>query len=202
MNKSLLIVFCKNPALGRVKTRLAKSIGEEKALAVYYKLLSNTRAAVKDVKADVAIFYDHFIDSEDEWDNNRFLKETQSIGDIGERMFHALSKGKEWGYEKVCLIGSDIYDLTAEVIDEAFVHLNDNDYVLGPAKDGGYYLIGCSNPVYKVFQLKAWSHDGVLDQTINKIQKIGFSYKLIKELNDIDTIDDLRGTSFEPLIAN
>ncbi|MGK7389828.1 MAG: TIGR04282 family arsenosugar biosynthesis glycosyltransferase [Candidatus Cyclobacteriaceae bacterium M2_1C_046] len=194
MNDRLLIVFAKNPEMGRVKTRLAKDIGEEKALAVYFKLLNHTRNVALETDADVAIFYDQYVDTEDEWDNQLFQKYKQAGNDLGERMYNSLAKGKEKGYHKICLIGADIWGLNADIIDKAFEKLAYHDWVFGPAKDGGYYLVGCREPQKEVFDLEKWSHPLVLNETLKICNDLKLSVGLVDELNDIDTIEDLKGT--------
>jgi rSAM/selenodomain-associated transferase 1 len=202
MNKDLLIIFAKNPELGKVKTRLASDIGEEKALAIYYKLLNHTRKVSAPAKADKAIFYDMYIDTEDEWQKDVYKKALQEGKDLGERMYNAMMVGKSWGYKKVGIIGTDIYDLTTEIIDHAFSRLTYHDWVFGPAKDGGYYFAGCHEPVPEVFDLQAWSHDLVLKQTLEKAYDLELSVSLIEELNDIDTVEDLKGTDLEVLLRS
>lgn len=197
MTKDLLIVFLKNPQYGKVKTRLAKTIGHEKALAIYYKLISDTCETVSKVDADKAIFYSDFLDTEDIWQSTGYRKAVQQGHNIGERMFNSLKMGKEWGYDKVGLIGADIYDLSAEILNEAFHLMDLNDYIFGPARDGGYYFVGCKNPIPGVFQLKKWSHENVLGQSLAKVRKLNFTCHLINELNDVDTIEDLKGTPYE-----
>lgn len=200
MNKKLLIVFAKNPEIGKVKTRLAKSIGDEKALAIYYKLLNNIKQATEGVDADVAVFYHQFIDTEDEWDNQRYKKFRQEGNDIGERMYNALEKGNALGYENICLVGADIWGLTPEILNRAFGRLEFHDWVFGPAKDGGYYLVGCRSPLKEVFMLEKWSHSLVLKETLMICDKLSLSISLIDELKDIDTVEDLKGTDLEKLM--
>lgn len=200
MNKNLLIVFTKNPELGKVKRRLAKDIGDEKALAIYYKLLNNTKNATEGVDADVAVFYNQFVDTEDEWSNSKHQKFKQAGSDIGERMFNAMAKGKELGYQKVCLIGADILNISSEIINRAFGRLDYHNWVFGPAKDGGYYLVGSTKPEKEVFNLERWSHTNVLKDTLLLCDKLNLSVSLVDELNDIDTIEDLKGTELEKLM--
>lgn len=200
MNKNLLIIFAKNPELGKVKTRLAKDIGDEQALAVYYKLLNNTRKTVALADADKAVFYDSYIDTEDEWQQNDYRKALQQGKDIGQRMYNALVLGKSFGYQKVGLIGADVYTLTADILNQAFKKLDYYEWVYGPAKDGGYYFVGCHNPIPEVFDLEAWSHDLVLKETLEKANALNLSVGLIEELNDIDTLDDLKETDLIKLL--
>lgn len=194
MTKELFIVFVKNPELGKVKTRLAKSIGEEEALAIYLKLLSHTHEITERLTCDVAIYYGSYIDSEDYWDNKKYKKFRQFGNDLGDRMHNAISQSLERGYEKVCLVGSDIYELESEIIEEAFKKLDDNEVVIGPARDGGYYLIGMKESNFQLFDISGWSTSSVFDETVDKIREQGLSFEKVKTLNDIDDINDLKWT--------
>ena len=189
----LLIVFCKNPELGKVKTRLARTLGDNAALAIYLKLLRHTREVVDAVKADIAVYYSDYIDHEDDWNKN-YLRRLQHGEDIGDKMYNAISEGLEMGYESVCLIGADIYALTSDVIRAAFETLHKKDIVIGPAEDGGYYLIGMKKATKKVFELSKWSHHTVITETLGHIKALNASYGLVDKLNDIDEEDDLQGT--------
>ncbi len=190
----LLIVFCKNPLLGQVKTRLAKTLGDEMALAIYLKLINYTQNVVKAVDADVAVYYSDYVDTEDSW-NNAYIKKRQHGKDLGEKMFNAISEGLNMGYASVCLVGTDIYELTPGIIDGAFDKLNKSDVVIGPARDGGYYLIGMTRPDAKVFDISAWSTSSVLEETLLRVQEKGLGYAMLEALGDIDTEEDLQGTN-------
>lgn len=190
----LLIVFCKNPLLGQVKTRLAKTLGDEMALAIYLKLINHTQNVVKAVDADVAVYYSDYVDTEDSW-NNAYIKKRQHGKDLGEKMFNAISEGRNMGYASVCLVGTDIYELTPGIIEGAFDKLNKSDVVIGPARDGGYYLIGMTRPDAKVFDISAWSTSSVLEETLLRVQEQGLGYAMLEALGDIDTEEDLQGTN-------
>ncbi len=137
-SKNLLIIFTKNPELGKCKTRLAKSIGDISALEVYKKLLQQTAKVTQDLSADKVVFYNIEPIDQDDFSSTYFSKKTQRGDDLGEKMSNAFQEGFQNNYEKVVIIGSDLYDLQTRDIDEAFLQLTHNDYVIGPAKDGGY----------------------------------------------------------------
>ena len=187
----MLIVFVKNPVLGKVKSRLAKSIGREKALFVYKRLLWKTREIVLNVKCDKLICYSDFIEEKDIWDNEIFWKGVQRGADLGERMFNSIQMAADNRYEKICLIGSDNLELSSKILVDAFESLEKFDFVIGPAKDGGYYLIGMKQPNKNIFKDKAWGTNLVLEQTIRNIDDLGLKVNLLPELNDIDEIDDI-----------
>jgi len=194
MSKNALIVFVKNPIIGKAKTRLAAAIGDEKALEVYHQLLSRTKDITQNLDGNKYLFYSDFIDENDKWNSLDFIKKLQSKNDLGAKMFNAFeSVFKE--NEKVMIIGSDCYDLTTETLEKAFLALNESDTVIGPANDGGYYLLGMNNLYKELFFEIEWSTDKVLKTTIEKINKLNLSYHLLPELIDVDTITDLKSTN-------
>ena len=136
-SKKALIIFTRNPELGKCKTRLAATIGDESALEIYKYLLQHTAKLSEKVKADKYLFYSESIKREDIWDATIFNKKLQQGNDLGERMENAFTELFELGYEKVIIIGSDLLDLSSDDVNEAFDFLNENDTVIGPAKDGG-----------------------------------------------------------------
>jgi len=189
MSKNLLIVFTRNPELGKVKTRLAKTVGNAIALKIYTFLLEKTRDIAVQVSADKAVYYSVKVRENDIWDTNNFQKHQQVGEDLGIRMLHAFKNGFKAGYEKVMIIGSDLYDLTAETIENAFIALKDNEVVIGPAEDGGYYLLGMNSLEEKVFKNKNWGTETVRKNTLEELKdKKVF---LLGELNDVDVFEDI-----------
>lgn len=197
-----LIIFVKNLELGKVKTRLAKSIGDEQALNVYHKLLLYTKEVVKNLNADKAVYYSEHIDNNDLWDNMLFRKHLQQGEDLGEKMQNAFADAFAQGKQRVIIIGSDCLELETYMIKEAFAVLDNNDVVLGPAKDGGYYLIGMTTFLPTLFEGKNWSSDDLLMDTILDLKKMNAKYYLLKTLNDIDTIEDLKALDKFPRQKN
>jgi len=189
MSKNLLLVFTRNPALGKVKTRLAKTVGDKTALEIYTFLLERTRDIAAKVTADKAVYYSVKIRENDIWDATIFQKHLQVGEDLGIRMLHAFKNGFETGYEKVLIIGSDLYDLTSETIENAFKALENNEVVIGPAEDGGYYLLGMNSLEEKVFKNKDWGTETVRKDTLEDLKdKKVF---LLGELNDVDVFEDI-----------
>lgn len=189
-SKKALIIFTRNPELGKCKTRLAATIGDESALEIYKYLLQHTAKLSEKVKADKYLFYSESIKREDIWDATIFNKKLQQGNDLGERMENAFTELFELGYEKVIIIGSDLLDLSSDDVNEAFDFLNENDTVIGPAKDGGYYLLGMKNMHSKVFKNKEWGTSTVLENTLSDLKDSTIS--MLKELNDIDTFEDMK----------
>lgn len=190
--KRALIVFVKNPKIGQVKTRLAKDIGDENALNVYHTLLQKTQEITASVKASKFIFYSDFITTND-WPRTYF-RQIQEGQDLGQKMQNAFKEIIGRGYDQTIIIGSDCYQLSAEIIEEAFDLLNDMDCVLGPALDGGYYLLGMNTFHPELFENIEWSTENVLEQTIRKISAKELNYQRTQLLSDIDTLEDLKRT--------
>jgi rSAM/selenodomain-associated transferase 1 len=189
--KSLLIIFYRNPKIGAVKTRLAATVGNQKALDIYRKLSLHTRAITENLNVDKIVFYSDAIDLMDIWPNATYLKAMQAGKDLGDKMKQAIVAGFETGYTSICIIGTDCVDLTEEIIHEAFEELESVDAVIGPASDGGYYLLGMNKPYVDVFNNKPWSTDTVLQQTIDDFESLNLLYVKLEVLTDIDTEDDL-----------
>ncbi len=198
----LLVIFARNPELGRTKTRLAKTLGDETSLAIYYKLINQAQQITNELPLDVAVYYSSFIDKEDSWDNKRYFKRLQKGNDLGEKMFNAINEGFEMGYREVLLIGTDIYSLTDTVIMDGFEKLSNSDVVIGPAVDGGYYLIGMKKPHQSIFKLDEWSHSQVFSETLELLKEAKLSFSETVILNDIDVEADLEGTDLELLLKN
>lgn len=189
-SKKALIIFVRNPELGKCKTRLAKIIGEQNALEVYKHLLKHTASIAKQVPADRYVFYSEHIKREDFWENGVFRKKLQKGNTLGERMHNAFIDLLAMGYQKVSIIGSDLLDLDAELIVKAFDTLDVCDVVMGPAQDGGYYLLAMKKLHPKIFLNKEWGTSSVANDTLRDLKN--HKLHLLKELNDIDTFEDLQ----------
>jgi rSAM/selenodomain-associated transferase 1 len=189
MTDQLIIVFAKNCVLGAVKTRLAKTEGDDFAYKVYQRLLDITEHATLAVNsADIHVYFTHMTSSNYWTDQEKFL---QSGANLGERMSHAFQQGFSKGYKRIIGIGTDLPDLTEERITQSFELLKNTDTVFGPANDGGYYLLGMNTMIPEIFKNKPWSTDQLLQETLEELKRMGKSVQLMEVLNDIDTIDDL-----------
>lgn len=188
--KRALIIFVKNPVLGKVKTRLAKVIGEQAALDAYVQMLAHMRATASQVEADRWVYYAEAIDEADAWERPAFSKALQGPGDVGERMGRAFADLFAQGYEEVALVGSDFLDVQVQHLNQAFRVLAHNDLVFGPAQDGGYYLVGMKALQADIFQNRTWSHAKVLAEALATLQKAGKTVALLPELSDIDEAED------------
>jgi uncharacterized protein len=190
-NDNLLIIFIKNSIKGKVKTRLAADLGEEVALKIYQKLTRNTLSVSAAVNTAILLQFSEFIDHSTGFTGNRTSMSIQKGIDLGEKMLNAFIDGFEAGYRHICLIGTDCYGINPEILTNAFNALKNTDFVLGPANDGGYYLIGMNSPFSLLFRNKAWGTSSVLENTLKDITGNGYSFTLIPELVDVDTAADL-----------
>ncbi len=190
MNKNLLIIFTRNPKLGKVKTRLSATIGNDSALKIYKFLLDHTVSVTKNLLVEKQVHYSVKVRNNDIWDNSIFNKKQQYGKDLGERMENAIQKGFEDGFKNIILIGSDLYDISQLDIEAAFNDLKNHNFVLGPAEDGGYYLLGMRMMKPPIFKHKKWGSNTVLKDTLSNLNNE--SYKLLPIRNDIDIFEDIK----------
>lgn len=179
---NILVIFARKPELGKVKSRLAKSLGDENTLRIYKKLLKKTLDTAHKTTAILKTYWSS--------QKNTQIEYLQKGTDLGERMFNALCiEISSSSY--VCLLGTDTPQLTSDTIEEAFRLLDKNDIVFGPSLDGGYYLVALKNNVpEKLFLNKSWSHAHVLKEALVTCQTLQLKVALLPKLMDIDTIED------------
>ncbi len=190
-----LIIFVKNPIEGRVKTRLAKTIGSQKALAIYRRLLEHTRNLALSIQLEKFLFYDEYIDAHDMWDSEVFHKQIQVGHNLGARMANAFNAVLTF-HDRAVIIGSDCPGLDAVIIQEAYDRLSSYDIVIGPAFDGGYYLIGMNQTHPCLFENLEWSTDTVFKTTMDRCRENDLSVHKLPILRDIDDENDLRILGF------
>ena len=190
MKDKKIVVFVKNAVPGKVKTRLAKTIGDKEALDVYLRLLEITKREVLKVDANKEVWYAWDIGKDDIWEEELFSKKIQIDGDLGEKMKHAFADCFKNGCNKMVLIGSDCPTLTSKIMEEAFAKLDENDVVFGPSEDGGYYLIGMSSYKPEVLEGIDWSTERVMEQTELRAQENEIKLTKLQVLNDIDNEHD------------
>lgn len=191
-NKSALGILFRIPEYGKVKKRLAAQIGTEDALSVYAAMLYETIENVsKLTDVDIYGFYKGLASTQ-----HNVFKKFQSMPqkgkDLGEKMLKAVQWLFEKGYNKIVLIGADSPDLPVYYIKDAFLKLNCYELVIGPAKDGGYYLIGMNRPLDIIFKGIKWGSNSVLKDTISIANNEGIGYFLLPQWYDIDDIESLR----------
>lgn len=195
--KERLLIFIKNPKAGKVKTRLAATLGDEKALEVYKALTAYTQKITEEVDVNRQVWYSSFIDEADTWSEKHYEKKLQIGNDLGARMNNAFDEAFNQGCEKVVIIGSDCPGLTSNHINKAFSKLDDKDCVIGPSEDGGYYLLGLSKKLSELFINREWSTESVLEEAVDTLNFHEFSVELLEELNDIDNEEDLKKSNFK-----
>lgn len=185
-----LIIFQKNPELGKVKTRLAETIGKQNALLIYTVLVEHTHQIVCQIDAKKYLYFSNYV--ENNLKSLNYTLKVQNGQDLGERMLNAISEVIQEGAKQVVLLGTDCYELTHEIIENAFHMLETNDYCIGPAVDGGYYLIGTTFPDGVVFLGKQWSTETVMEEAKKSIQNLGKKMALLETLSDVDYEVDLK----------
>ena len=188
MNIALLI-FIKNPVLGTVKTRLAKTTSDAFALAAYRKLLAHTRTVARTFDGTRYLFYANEITERDDWSVEHFEKRVQPTGDLGTRMrtaFEAVLKQ----HDAAIIVGSDCADLRPAHLERARTELNTHDAVVGPVFDGGYYLLGLKHPLPDVFSGIEWSTETVFRETARRLVELERTFATLPTLHDVDYEED------------
>lgn len=190
MSKNALVIFAKYPQKGKVKTRLAKDIGEEKALTIYTTLLKTIIQEHQNRRYDLII---GFTPKEKEHDFKKDYPElrylAQEGNDLGERMHNAFKQLSNQ-YQKVIIVGADNPDVTEKTVNQAFTLLEDQQVILGPTFDGGYYLIGMKKP-HNIFTNINWGSETVFEQTLQLIKEQQLTLSLLEKKHDIDTVNEL-----------
>ena len=188
-SKNLLLIFTRNPELGKCKTRLAATIGDEAALKIYEFLLAHTHAITQNLGATKHVYYSEYIGENDLWNEGGFQKYLQEGPDLGMRMKGAFAHGFKAGFERIIVIGSDLHDLSQQDLEKAFQHLKEKDAVIGPATDGGYYLLGMRQLIPAVFENKDWGTSSVFENTLKDLEELEVA--VLPERNDIDRYEDI-----------
>jgi rSAM/selenodomain-associated transferase 1 len=186
-----LLVFVRPPELGKVKTRLAATVGEQRALAIYERLLDHTRSVCRQAAAGKYIFYAGEVPLQDPWISIANQRLPQANGDLGARMEAAFETAFTSGCQKVVIIGSDCPLLEAGHLEEALSTLNDKDVVIGPSTDGGYYLLGMKRLHTALFRNRSWSTSTVFAEAMETIEALGLSVHVLEALTDVDEEKDL-----------
>ena len=196
-----LLVFTRYPEPGSTKTRMIPLLGSKGAAKLHRQMTEHLMEQIKDLPVSHDLLIEILFEGGDtsrfkKWLGKNYQYTAQCKGGIGIRMAQAFKASFEQGAFSTIIIGSDIPGITADLIKDAFLCLAGKNLVLGPAKDGGYYLIGLqkdamSDAVFHLFSSISWSTGAVLEQTIKKAEKLGLSYYLIQELEDVDKPEDI-----------
>lgn len=187
-NPNALIIFIRNPIRGTVKTRLAQTLGKDKAFDIYKELLEITRQQSIKVNAQCYLYYSDHIEL-DAWSETTFIKKVQSGIDLGARMANAFNEVLQT-HSKAIIIGSDCPYITSQIIDHSFHLLSNNDVILGPAIDGGYYLLGMKSTSPSIFESMPWSESNLYEKTIEKLNQLNYTYTSLIKMEDIDTEEE------------
>jgi rSAM/selenodomain-associated transferase 1 len=190
-----LIVFAKAPEAARVKTRLARELGEAGALAAYRELgalVIGAVAGMSDCETVIAFTPPDREGLVRAWLGEGPRYEPQGEGDLGARMLGAIAARFAAGAAKVLLIGTDCPGMGSALLETAFAGLDRADAVFGPAADGGYYLVGMTRPIPELFRGVPWSTGATLAVTLGRAATAGVEVAMLEELRDIDTADDWR----------
>jgi rSAM/selenodomain-associated transferase 1 len=199
-----LLIFAREPVLGRVKTRLAADIGPAAALATYRELLALTAAAVQAAQVPATVWLaeapaehalglvaaENLAAARPEWPGLPWRVQP-AAGALGERMAHAFAEAFAAGAGRVVIIGTDCPGLTADFLRQAFAQLATHDLVIGPATDGGYYLLGMNELQPSLFTNKQWSTATVLPATLADAVHLGLRVAQLPTLADVDSAADL-----------
>ena len=188
-NNPLVLVFCKNQIIGKVKSRLALKIGQKKAFLIYSELVDKTASIVNSLSSEVHVYYSDYIEENDKFNSSKIKKFIQKGNNLGDRIINALNISFK-NFSPVVVIGSDLWKLEISDIEDTFRILKNKNVVIGPSNDGGYYLIGMNYLDTKIFENKNWGQESVLNDTIRDIDD-KTKIHLLDEKTDIDTYDDL-----------
>jgi len=203
-------LMARAPEVGRVKTRLAATLGDEQATAIYCDLLKNVSAYITHATkklSDINVSFYWFVEPEAAIE---LMKKEypgfdgylpQVAGDLGQRMKQALATLLE-KHKHAALIGADIPDISAEHIAQAYLALKDHDIVFGPTHDGGYYLIGVNSPYDVLFEEIPWSASNTLQKSVAACQRAQLRYDLLEPMGDLDVLEDFRRIRWRPSSVN
>ncbi|MDP8962444.1 MAG: TIGR04282 family arsenosugar biosynthesis glycosyltransferase [Cyanobacteriota bacterium] len=191
-----LIIFTRYPEPGKTKTRLIPVLGEEGAATLQRQMTEHKLAEVRKLQVFHPLSIEvHFAGGNEQlmqgWLGSNIIYRHQSEGDIGCRMASAFQASFEGGMNRVVLIGSDCPDLNAQLLAQAFQALEQHDLVLGPARDGGYYLIGLHHLLPELFTGISWSTAEVLQQTQSIAKRLELAVAYLPLLSDVDRPEDL-----------
>ncbi len=200
-----LALMLRAPQIGKIKSRLAQTLGEKNTHYLYTQMVEDIAETLQQTKADIIYSVEpadqtHYIKT---WLPKPTALQGQHQGDLGEKMQQLTTNLIKEGYNNIILIGSDIPSLSTKILNQAIEMLEDNcvDTLIGPAGDGGYYLIGFNQNSYdkQIFEHIDWGSGSVYLQTMQTLDRLGNRTGILPTLRDIDTIDDLKDVKEELL---
>jgi rSAM/selenodomain-associated transferase 1 len=192
--RRVILLFVKHPAPGKVKTRLAATVGADRAVEIYRQLVENVASGLPEGIA-IRVMFDP---PEEEQAVCAWLQPLlpvaeflpQASGDLGQRLEQAFACAFDEGWEQVAVIGSDCVELTPAIFNETWGALSAGNVAIGPTEDGGYYLLGLCNHAPALFQEITWSSESVLRETLAQAAAQDLRGHLLPKLRDVDTEDD------------
>ncbi len=203
MNRECLIVFTRYPEPGKAKTRLIPVLGEDGASNLHRQMTEHTLSQVRELQSDRATRVEVYFTGGDQqlmedWLGADIIYQPQGEGDLGQRMKSAFQTAFAAGMKGVAIVGTDCPGMDAKIMAQAFEQLNGHDLVLGPAMDGGYYLIGLRRVIPELFAGINWGTSEVREKTVAIAISLGLAVAFLPPLADIDRPEDLaQVTSFE-----
>lgn len=187
--KKGIIIFQKNLIPGKVKSRIGALVGDQKALEIYQVLVDYTHQQVEGLECKKLLYYSEY--TENTYENNKdYQFFIQSSGDLGLKMGDAFKDQFEDGFDQLLIIGTDCAEITQEILEEAFDKLKTSEVVIGPAKDGGYYLLGMNRFISGLFYDIPWSSAEVFNQTSDYLSTHQIPFDLLPTLSDVDYLED------------
>lgn len=191
-----LIIFTRYPEPGKAKTRLIPALGAKAAADVHRQMTEFTLAQVKPLQQYRSLMVEVWFaggdrDQMEAWLGVGLRYKPQPAGDLGDRMTQAFQSAFACDVNAAIIIGTDCPELMETILVKAFHALQQTDVVLGPAADGGYYLVGLRRAIPELFQSITWSTDRVLQQTVAIVEKLNLSLTLLPMLTDVDRPEDL-----------
>lgn len=187
--KEALIIFARNPESGKVKSRIAQDTSPEFALNCYRELLAHTLHLGEGISCQRLLFFSDHLPPASEY--AQYELHRQRGEDLGQRMEDAIRLALHQGAQKVVVIGSDCQELTRDFVELAFKRLDDHEVVLGPALDGGYYLLGMRKLYHLLFEDKPWGESTLFAETLKDLQELQLAYSLLDPLRDVDHLEDI-----------
>ena len=184
--KTALIILVHDPVPYDIKSGKTNIITEEESNAMHKQLLMHTHRVTVSLSADKFLFINNSSIQDDIWMKSTYIKRLQRGRSFGEIISNAFEAVFSMGYTKVVMIGSDSIEIESNHIDHAFNNLKNFDVVIGPAQEGGYYLIGMKKMHHVLFKNKAWNTTVLLQQTLHDIAKLGLTYHLQQALSDVE----------------
>jgi uncharacterized protein len=188
-----LIIFTRYPEPGKTKTRLIPALGEEGAAQLHRRMAEHMVQQARLLSCTIEVWYVGGTEElMQDWLGEGLLYREQPVGDLGDRMCGAFRSAFDQGYQSVMIVGTDCPGLTTDFLAQGFAALQNQVVIIGPAIDGGYYLIGLQRLVPELFQGVAWSTSSVFSETLAIAQQLQLPTYLLPPLSDIDLPDDLQ----------